>query len=391
MDLGGDFEVLDFRIGKSKADYSYAKLLVKGKNKNHLKQLMKEVYLLGAIKTRPVEASLKPAPANMILPGGFYSTTSHPTSIYLGGKWIDVEQQMMDKVIVYDEKVKRVFCKSIRQVKKGDLIAVGEEGVRVKPPERPRRNLGVFEFMVSKASSEKPSTSIVRGVAQDIIQVENQGGKVVVVAGPAIVHTGAANSFAKIIRLGCVDALLSGNALAVHALECALYGTSLGINIKTGLSSPGSHRNHISAINEVYKAGSMKALVKKGRFKEGIIYECIVNHVPFVLAGSIRDDGPLPEVITDTVEAQIKYKELLKNASIVLMFASMLHSVATGNLLPSTIKTVSVDINPAVALKLMDRGTGQTAGIVSDIGTFIPLLEKELEALQKGGEASPGS
>lgn len=379
MDLGGDFEVLEFKIGKSKKDYSYARLLVKGRDEHHLKTLMKELTLLGAVKTEPEEASLKPAPEDMVLPEGFYSTTNHPTAIRLNDAWVQVEDLTMDKVIVYDEKAERAFCKPIRDVKKGDLIVVGEGGVRVKPPERPRRSLGVFEFMASKASSEKPSTSIVRGIAQDIYETKTHGGKVVAVAGPAVVHTGAAEAFAKIIRLGYIDALLSGNALAVHDVEYALYGTSLGVNVETGLPSPGSHRNHLSALNEVFKAGSLEALVKQGRLRRGIFYECVVNHVPYALAGSIRDDGPLPEVITDMVKAQSRYRELLRDAEVVLMFATMLHSIAVGNLLPSTVKTVSVDINPAVALKLMDRGTAQVAGVVSDVGAFIPLLEKELE------------
>ena len=379
MDLGGDFEVLEFKIGKSKTDYSYARLLVKGRDEQHLKTLMKELTLLGAVKTKAEEASLKPAPGDMVLPEGFYSTTNHPTAIRLNDAWIQVEDLTMDKVIVYDEKAGRAFCKPIREVKRGDLIVVGEGGVRVKPPERPRRSLGVFEFMASKASSEKPSTSIVRGIAHDVYETKIYGGKVVAVAGPAVVHTGAAEAFAKIIRLGYIDALLSGNALAVHDVEYALYGTSLGVNVETGLPSPGSHRNHLSALNEVFKAGSLEALVKQGRLRKGILYECIVNHVPYALAGSIRDDGPLPEVITDTVKAQAKYRELLRDADMVLMFATMLHSIAAGNLLPSTVKTVSVDINPAVALKLMDRGTAQAAGVVSDVGAFIPLLEKELE------------
>jgi len=379
MDLGGDFEVIEFRIGKRKQDYSYAKLIVKGRDENHLNVLLEELYRLGAYSPRINEAKLVPAPADKVLPDDFYSTTSHPTSILINGKWIEVYDQMMDKVIVVNKEMNSARCKFISEVKRGDFIVVGEDGIKVKPPERPREGAVLFEFMASKASSEKPSVSIVRQIARDIYEIKVKGGKIAVVAGPAIVHTGAAPSFAKMIRLGYVDALLSGNALAVHDVEYALFGTSLGMSIEDGATSLKGYRNHLVAINEIMKAGSLSEAVKKGVLKKGIMYECIVNKVPFALAGSIRDDGPLPDVITDTVKAQKRYKELLKGAKLVVMLASTLHSIAVGNLLPSTIKVVCVDINPAVTTKLMDRGTAQAAGIVSDVGVFLPLLVDELE------------
>ncbi|MGC8962095.1 MAG: TIGR00300 family protein, partial [Candidatus Bathyarchaeia archaeon] len=242
-------------------------------------------------------------------------------------------------------------------------------------------SLGVFEFMSSRASPEKPSTSIILRIAEDLYRAKHEGDKIVVVAGPAVIHTGASDALAGMIRLGYVHALLAGNALAVHDVERALFGTSLGVDLKNGTSSLGSHRNHIAAINEVYKAGSLRAMVDKGILKNGILYECIQRGIPYVLAGSIRDDGPLPEVITDTIKAQRAYMEALKGAGIVLMLASMLHSIAVGNLLPSTVKVICVDINPAVALKLLDRGTAQAVGVVSDVGVFLPLLVRELENL----------
>ncbi|MEM2873790.1 MAG: TIGR00300 family protein [Nitrososphaerales archaeon] len=379
MDLGGDFEVIEFRIGKRKKDYSYAKLVVKGRNENHLNLLLEELYRLGAYSPEVNEVKLVPAPADKVLPDGFYSTTSHPTSILINGKWIEVHDQMMDKVIVVDKESNSARCKFINEVKRGDLIVVGEEGIKIKPPERPREGAVLFEFMASKASSEKPSVSIVRQIARDMYEVKVKGGKIAVVAGPAIVHTGAASSFAKMIRLGYVDALLSGNALAVHDVEYALFGTSLGMNVENGSTSLKGYRNHLAAINEIMKSNSLSEAVKKGVLKKGIMYECIVNGVPFALAGSIRDDGPLPDVITDVVKAQKRYKELLKDVKLVIMLASTLHSIAVGNLLPSTMKVVCVDINPAVTTKLMDRGTAQAAGIVSDVGTFLPLLVDELE------------
>ncbi len=383
MELGGDFEVLEFRVGKRKTDYSYAKMVVKGRDQNHLNLILEEIFRLGAVPCKIEEAQYEPAPADKTLPENFYSTTNHPTYVYLKGRWVEVENLMMDKVIVLDLENCKAYCKAIAEVKKGDLIVVGETGIKVRPPERPRESIGIFKFMSSEASSEKPATSIIKQIAQDIYEIKKNGGKIVAVAGPAVVHTGAADAFANIIRMGFIDALLSGNALAVHDVEAALYGTSLGISLKEGVATLKGHRNHIAAINEIYKVGSLSEAVKKGLIKKGIMYECIKRGIPFVLAGSIRDDGPLPEVITDMVEAQKRYKEILKDVSMVLMFSTALHSIAVGNMLPSTVRVVCVDINPSTVTKLLDRGSMQAIGVISDIGTFLPLLAQELENLKK--------
>jgi len=382
MEMGGDFEVLEFRVGRRKTDTSYIRMVVRGRSPQHLEEILREIYLLGAVPLEVREVTVKPAPADMVLPDDFYSTTNNPTYIYFKGRWIEVEDIMMDKVIVVDPVEGRAYCKAIREVKKGDLIVVGEEGIKVKPPERPRESIGIFRFMVSEASSEKPSTTIIRRIAQDLYNVKKNKGKVVVVAGPAVVHTGAAEALASLIREGFVDVLLSGNALAVHDVEAALLGTSLGISLKNGVPSARGHRNHMVAINEIFKAGGLRAAVEKGILRKGIMYECIRRGVPFVLAGSIRDDGPLPEVITDVVEAQRRYREALKGASMVLMLATALHSIAVGNMLPSTVKLVCVDINPSTVTKLLDRGSTQAVGVISDIGTFLPLLAQELQKIK---------
>jgi lysine-ketoglutarate reductase/saccharopine dehydrogenase-like protein (TIGR00300 family) len=318
-----------------------------------------------------------------VFPDNFYSTTNNPTQVYFNGEWIEVEGMMMDKVIALDAKAKRAVCKPIREVKKGDLIVVGEEGVRVKPPERPRESTGIFKFMSSGSSSEKPAAAVIKQIAQDLYNVKKAGGKVAVVAGPAVVHTGAAPALASLIKEGFVDTLLSGNALAVHDVEADLLKTSLGVSLKEGVAAVGGCRHHLVAINIINKAGSLKAAVKKGVLKSGIIYECVKKEVPCVLAGSIRDDGPLPDVITDMVAAQQKYKEQLKDVTMVLMLASTLHAIAVGNMLPSTVKLVCLDINPASVTKLLDRGSTQAVGVISDIGTFLPLLAEEIKKLNK--------
>lgn len=383
IELGGDFETLEFKVGKHKTDTSYARILVKGQNPQHLENILREIYPLGAVPFHTAEVKVAPAPADMVFPDNFYSTTNNPTQVYFQGEWIEVEGIMMDKVIVIDPKAKRAFAKPIREVRKGDLIVVGEEGIRVKPPERPRESTGIFKFMSSGASSEKPATAIIKQIALDLYNVKKAGGKVAVVAGPAVVHTGAAAALASLIREGFVDVLLSGNALAVHDVEADLLKTSLGVSLREGTAAIGGCRHHLVAINTIYKAGGLKAAVEKGILKSGIIYECVKKGVPFVLAGSIRDDGPLPDVITDTVVAQQKYKEHLKDVTMVLMLASTLHAIAVGNMLPSTVKLVCLDINPASVTKLLDRGSTQAVGVITDIGTFLPLLAEEIKKLNK--------
>ena len=388
MDLNGEFKVLGFNIGKGKTDYSYARLMVMGSSQKHLQSILKDLYLLGAVSKEEREVKVEPSTNDMVLPDNFHSTTNNPTFIYLGGDWIEVKNLMMDKVIVVDEFKKEAFCKAIRDVKKGDLIVTSEVGIKIKPPERPREGVGVFEFMSSNVSSEKPSNSIIRRVARSLYEIERAGGKIVIVCGPAIVHTGSAGALVKLIREGYVDALLAGNALAVHDVESSLYGTSLGISLADGSSTIRGNRNHLAAINEIFRAGSLREAVRKGVLKNGIIYECIKNDIPYVLAGSIRDDGPLPDVIIDVVEAQNRYKQALKGADVVLMLSTALHSVAVGNMLSSNVKVICVDINPATVTKLLDRGTTQAMGLVSDIGTFLLLLVQELSKLRPRGLSS---
>lgn len=385
-DLDGEFEILEFKIGRTKTEHSYARILIKGKDEAHLKVLLKEVQKIGASLVKEVEGvKLAPAPADGVLPDNFYSTTNHPTYIFLDGKWVKCENIEMDKVIVVRNGVP--VCLPMRKVKKGDLVVLNESGIKVIPPERSRKR-EVFEFMGSDVSPEKPTTSLVKKLANEMYLMKMRNEKIVVVAGPAVVHSGASDALAKLIRMGYVSALLSGNALAVHDIESSLYGTSLGMNLETLENYEGGHRHHLMAINEVRKYGSIKRLVEAGVLRKGVMYECIVNQVPFVLAGSIRDDGPLPEVITDVLEAQDAMREHLKGAKLVLMLATMLHSIAVGNMLPSTVKIVCVDINPSAVTKLTDRGT-YALGIVSDVGAFLPQLVQELKNIEKEQQGKP--
>jgi lysine-ketoglutarate reductase/saccharopine dehydrogenase-like protein (TIGR00300 family) len=381
MDLKGDFNVLEFKIGKRKNELSYARLMVHGKNKKHLDQLLATLYIEGAQPVVIEEVLIKPAPEDMVMPSDFYSTTNNSTQIYYSNEWIDVRNMMMDKCIAIDIKLRTAECKMIREVRKGDMIVVGERGVKVLPEERPRQGIDIFQFMSSSSSSERPTLQIARKIAMDIHLTKKSGGKIIVTAGPVIVHSGAAESLAKMIRLGYVNGLLSGNALAVHDIENALMGTSLGMNVKDGTLAVRGHRNHMLAINEVFKAGSIENMVRKRILKSGIMYECIVNKIPFVLCGSIRDDGPIPDVVADILEAQRQYKEILKGANMVLMLSTMLHSIAVGNMLPAKVKVVALDISQPVVTKLLDRGTTQAIGVVSDVGAFLPMVVQQLEKI----------
>lgn len=378
LELEGEFEILEFDVGKKKEDHSYARLLVIGRDEEHLNKILHELHKLGAKIPEVEEVELKEAPADKVLPDGFYVTTNHPTYVNYKGKWIEVEDIGMDRVIaIRDDKA---VCISIGEVKKGDLIVVGEKGVRVVPPERPRKSTH-FQFMGGSVSSERPTEEIIEIVANEIINLKRNGGKIAVVAGPAIDHTGARDALAGMIRDGYVDLLLAGNAVAVHDIELSIFGTSLGMDIHSGKPVPGGNRHHLYTISKVIAAGGIRKAVEKGIVKDGIMYECVKKNVPFVLAGSIRDDGPLPEVITDVMEAKKEMKKALKNINMVIMLATMLHSIAVGNLLPSTVKTICVDINPATVTKLMDRGTAQAMGIVTDVGLFVPLLYEKLKEL----------
>ena len=376
MDLKGEFQVQEIDIGKRKKDQSYVRLLVTGKNQKHLDEILETIHREGAVSKIQKEITLKKSPKNFVMPDNFYSTTNNHTQVFLKGKWIQVENMMMDKCIVV--KGDRAFCVPVRDVKKGDPIIVGEKGIKITPPERPREGVNVFEFMGSASSSERPTQHIAKKVAEDIYNTKKKGGKIILVGGPAIVHTGADDAVSELIKSGYIDGLLAGNALAVHDIEYATLGTSLGMNVHDATLAYHGHRNHMDAINAVFKAGSIANMVKSKKLKKGIMYECVKNNVPFVLASSIRDDGPLPDVITDVTQAQREYKKVLKDASMVIMVSTMLHSIATGNMLPANVKVIVIDINQPTVTKLMDRGTWQALGIVSDVGAFLPMVVQQI-------------
>ncbi len=382
IDQGGDYEIEELNVGKHNTDISTARIRIETEDETVLEQILDMVTDLGAQLIEKDEVELVASEKDKTVPDNFYSTTNYITEIRYDDRWINIDNIEMDCMIVVDTEEKTATCKPLNTVKKGEMIVVGHKGVRVTPPEK-TRGKHTFEFMNSEASAEKPTRSIIYNVAKEMKEIKDKGGKVCVVGGPAVIHTGCAPVLAQLIKEGYVHKLFAGNALATHDIEDALYGTSLGVKTKTGELVAHGHKHHLRAINAINKAGSIKDAVDQGVLTEGVMYECIKNDTPYVLAGSIRDDGPLPDVITDSQEAQQRMREEVQDVDMVIMIATLLHSVATGNIIPARIKSVCVDISNASVTKLSDRGSAQVISIVTDIGSFLPILLDELHKLEK--------
>jgi lysine-ketoglutarate reductase/saccharopine dehydrogenase-like protein (TIGR00300 family) len=377
VEFGGRFEVEHFSIGRTNSDPSRLRLRVESDSEEQLEKIMTRLLELGCALVDSGEAELKRVELDCCAPEDFYSTTNQRTLVRHRGQWLEVGKQRMDGTIVV--RGDKATCKRLRDLKTGDNVVVGMKGIRVIP-EAKERDRQAFAFMSNEISSERQVETAVGQTAAMMRQVRLEGKKIIAVAGPVVVHTGGSAAFGKLIRNGWIDALLAGNALAVHDIEAALLGTSLGVRMLDGRQEEHGHRNHMRAINAVYRAGGIKEAVESGCLSSGVMYECVRAKVPFVLAGSLRDDGPLPGVITDMNEAQDAYAETLEGAGIVLCLSSMLHSIATGNMLPAWVKVVCVDINPAVPTKVADRGTGHALGVVTDVGLFLDLLAQKLLA-----------
>ncbi|HWR50549.1 MAG TPA: TIGR00300 family protein [Bryobacteraceae bacterium] len=375
VEYGGRFEVDQFRIGKTNTDPSYLRLKLDAPSHEQMQKMLQQLLGFGCSPVDSADAVLSTVECDRCAPDDFYSTTNHRTLVRLNQRWTEVQNQRMDALVVVDEN--GAHCRRLRDIKARDRVVVGMRGIRVVPEAKERDRLA-FAFMSNGVSSERRVETAVRQTAALMRQVREQGKKIVFVAGPVVVHTGGGAGLAAMIREGWVDALLSGNALGVHDVEAALLGTSLGLRLTDGRQDEHGHRNHMRAINAIYKAGDVRRAVESGQLTKGILYECVKAGVPFVLAGSLRDDGPLPDTITDMNAAQDAYAEQIRGAGLIIALGSMLHAIATGNMTPGWVKIVCVDINPAVATKVSDRGTGQAVGVVADVGLFLDLLAKAM-------------
>ncbi|HVX63277.1 MAG TPA: TIGR00300 family protein [Pirellulales bacterium] len=379
---GGAFRIKRITVGQARTDPSYALLEVAAAAEQQLQDILSQIADHGAVSTASQDCRLVAADIAGAFPEGFYSTTNQRTEVRLGGQWIPVEDQEMDCGVLVDQEARIARAVAMSDVRVGDLFIVGHAGVRVFPEQRSTEGRQMFEFMGSNVSTEKPKGLAIREVARELQKTRDTGGRTLVVGGPAIVHTGSAEHLCELIRRGYVNVLFAGNALATHDIEQALYGTSLGIHMDRGIPVEEGHEHHLRAINRIRREGGIRQAVESGVLKSGIMYECIRNNVEFLLAGSIRDDGPLPEVITDVLVAQREMRRLSRGATFCLMIATTLHSIAVGNLLPAWVKVVCVDINPSTVIKLNDRGSFQTVGLVTDVEPFLRSLVTELNALE---------
>lgn len=381
LEAGADYEVVSFAMGRTRADESSIELEVRADSEAALAALAARLVDLGLWDRSPGEARLEAAPRDSCVPEDFYATTNRRTEVFLDGAWREVADMRMDGVIVAGPEGPR--CRLVRDVRRGDLVVCTNRAVRIRPLYRDAEG-EEFGFMASGVSSERSVSVAIRRVAEELVRQKAAGGRVIVVAGPVVVHTGGGPALASLVRGGYVAGVLAGNALAVHDIESSLYGTSLGIDLATGLPAREGHRNHLRAINAVFRHGSIAAAVAAGAVRSGVMHELVRAGIPYVLAGSLRDDGPLPETEMDMLKAQRRYAEMVRGASLVILLATMLHSIATGNMLPAWVRTICVDINPAVVTKLADRGSGQAIGIVTDVGLFLRTLADELRTAPAG-------
>lgn len=384
VDHGGSYEIQRLDVGRTNADASRLSIRVTADSAESLQHLLEKLSPFGCYRQELSDALVREADIDGAAPDDFYSTTNHRTEVIVDGRWIPVQSQRMDAAIVITAGASpasvTATCRKLRDLRRGDRVVCGMTGVRVLPDIQ-ARDKPTFGFMSNEVSSERRVETAVARVADLMRDVRRKQGRIAFVAGPVVVHTGGAEYFCELIRLGYVDLLLSGNALAVHDIEFALSGTSLGIDLGSGHSVEHGHRNHMRAINTIRRAGGIARAVETGVLTTGVMHACHVHQVKYILAGSIRDDGPLPETVMDLVEAQDLYADALAGIDMVIMLSSMLHSIGVGNMLPSRVRVVCVDINPAVVTKLSDRGSTQTIGIVTDVGLFLHQLAT---ALQRG-------
>jgi lysine-ketoglutarate reductase/saccharopine dehydrogenase-like protein (TIGR00300 family) len=376
IERGGDFEVLHFELGRTNDDFSRLTLKISTPDEGSLGRLVEDLIPFGCHAVGEKDALIRVADRDGCAPDDFYSTTNQRTQVRLNGHWMDVDRQRMDAVIVVADS--RATCRKLREVRAGDRVVCGLEGLRVTPEFRDRERSD-FSFMSNEVSSERRVEASVAKIAKTMRDTKARGERVVFVAGPVVIHTGGVSYFSELIRRGYVTVLLAGNALAAHDAEFALFGTSLGVDLEAGTLVPGGHRHHMRAINAINRAGSIRAAVETGVLPTGIMAECVKANVEYLLAGSIRDDGPIVDTITDIVVAQDRYAAALAGAGMVIILSTMLHGIGVGNMLPAWVPVVCVDINPAVVTKLADRGSSQTIGLVTDVGLFLHQLVRQLD------------
>ncbi|MFN6180584.1 MAG: TIGR00300 family protein [Dolichospermum sp.] len=396
VEMGGSFQVLKFNLGEQRQSTSAAEVRVSAPSHDVMEEIISQLIDLGAVDLPQDErdSKLEPVLQAGVAPDDFYVSTIYPTEVRVNGQWLKVENQRMDGAIAISQTSNGIVakCKLLRDLEIGEQVVVDVLGIRTirKAESREQRNSQEFSFMSSGVSSERRVELVVEQVAWELRKIKDSGGKVVVTAGPVVIHTGGGEHLSRLIREGYVQGLLGGNAIAVHDMEQNILGTSLGVDMKRGVAVRGGHRHHLKVINTVRRFGSISKAVEAGAISSGVMYECVKNNIPFSLAGSIRDDGPLPDTQMNLILAQQEYSQIIQGADMILMLSSMLHSIGVGNMTPAGVKMVCVDINPAVVTKLSDRGSIESVGVVTDVGLFLSLLLQQLDKLTSPYVANVG-
>jgi lysine-ketoglutarate reductase/saccharopine dehydrogenase-like protein (TIGR00300 family) len=378
---GCDFAIGEFQVAQSHEQLSSIRFRIIAPSQERLKHVLERLLKIGAkLSQGETDARLEPVKNDGVAPQDFYGTTIYPTEVRIRGQWTHVAGQRMDAVIVVRELSvgPEARCTLIRNLKAGERVVCSVEGIRIHTHHETQQH-EPFGFMTAPVSSERRVEAAIEDLAWEMRRARERMERIVVVAGPVVIHTGGGPHLARLIRLGYVQALLGGNAIAVHDIEQAFFGTSLGVDLRRGGPAHGGHQHHLRAINSIRASGGIAAAVRQGILRQGVMYECIVGNVPFCLAGSIRDDGPLPETQMNLIAAHEEYAHIIRGASMVLMLASTLHSIGAGNMTPAGVRLVCVDINPSVAVKLADRGSTESWSIVTDVGLFLRLLADQLE------------
>jgi len=396
VEMGGSFQVLKFNLGEQRQSTSAAEVRVSAPSHDVMEEIISQLIDLGAVDLPQDErdSKLEPVLQAGVAPDDFYVSTIYPTEVRVNGQWLKVENQRMDGAIAISQTSNGIVakCKLLRDLEIGEQVVVDVLGIRTirKAESREQRNSQEFSFMSSGVSSERRVELVVEQVAWELRKIKDSGGKVVVTAGPVVIHTGGGEHLSRLIREGYVQGLLGGNAIAVHDMEQNILGTSLGVDMKRGVAVRGGHRHHLKVINTVRRFGSISKAVEAGAISSGVMYECVKNNIPFSLAGSIRDDGPLPDTQMNLILAQQEYSQIIQGADMILMLSSMLHSIGVGNMTPAGVRMVCVDINPAVVTKLSDRGSIESVGVVTDVGLFLSLLTQQLDKLTSPYVANVG-
>jgi lysine-ketoglutarate reductase/saccharopine dehydrogenase-like protein (TIGR00300 family) len=396
VEMGGSFQVLKFNLGEQRQSTSAAEVRVSAPSHDVMEEIISQLIDLGAVDLPQDErdSKLEPVLQAGVAPDDFYVSTIYPTEVRVNGQWLKVENQRMDGAIAISQTSNGIVakCKLLRDLEIGEQVVVDVLGIRTirKAESREQRNSQEFSFMSSGVSSERRVELVVEQVAWELRKIKDSGGKVVVTAGPVVIHTGGGEHLSRLIREGYVQGLLGGNAIAVHDMEQNILGTSLGVDMKRGVAVRGGHRHHLKVINTVRRFGSISKAVEAGAVRSGVMYECVKNNIPFSLAGSIRDDGPLPDTQMNLILAQQEYSQIIQGADMILMLSSMLHSIGVGNMTPAGVRMVCVDINPAVVTKLSDRGSIESVGVVTDVGLFLSLLLQQLDKLTSPYVANVG-